>query len=849
MCPVEGRMENSCEGSPPSSSSIIRGDSMTRTRGICTHFFALLFLLSSLLIASAQTAPKVARIDVKPIGPASVSEQLIRANLRVKVGDLYSRNSVDDDVETLYATGLFANIRIAAEDSPDGLVLVYLVQAKARITEIKFNGNKKFNEEKLSKKITSKVGDPLDERKLFTDCQDLKKMYEKAGYHGTTVSNTFNIEETVGRGSVTFEIKEQPKVRIKSVEFEGAQAFPEKKLRKTIKTRKHWMFSWLMGSGVYKADQIEEDREKLTAFYRGEGYIDFEIKELTIEPVTPKKIRVHVNVSEGTPYKVGSVSFKGTTLLPTNAVRQDFKAGPMPAKGTNRTEWIEQRRLHRNFNMKEGDTFTPGGLSRDTAAIEDYYGAKGYIDVTPGSNLRVAKIPNTDKSTMDLEYTVDEGSKAYIEKIEIHGNTKTKDRVIRRELAVAPGEVFDMVRVKLSKDRLEGLEFFSKVDAKPDPTVIPNRKNLVIGVEEKDTGKLSFSAGYSTVEEVIGFVEFTQGNFDLANPPHFTGAGQKFRTRVQLGSRQQSYEISFREPWFMGRKLALDVDLYHRELNYQSLEGLYDEQRTGAKFGLSRALGSDFLIGSLHYGIEDVGIINVSTNAPASISTESGHAILSTVGASIAYDTRDKGHALPTRGQRTELFGEYTGGPLGGDKEFYKAEVRTAWYFKGFFAGDVLELTGQAGVAESIGSGTSVPFYERFYLGGVYSLRGFRYREVGPSEALLNNTNSPVYEPVGGNTYWFASAEYSTPIMKQLRFAVFYDIGMVYPGSFSFDPAPSSVAGRDTGKFADNYGLGIRLNIPGLGPLRLDYGIPLTTPPGLSSKGRIQVSAGHTRTF
>lgn len=813
----------------------------------CWHFVALLFFLTSLFAASAQDgAAKIARIDIKPIGPATVSEQLVRANLRVKAGDVFSRNSADDDVTSLYATGLFSNIRVAAEDSSEGLVLTYLVQAKARITEIKFTGNKKFKNEKLLKKISSKVGEPLDERKLFTDCQDLKKMYEKAGYHGTEVTFINNIEESAGRGSATFEVKEQPKVRIKSVEIEGISAFPEKKLRKVIKTRGHWMFSWLTGSGVYKADQIEEDREKLTSFYREEGYIDFEIKKLTIEQLTSKKIRVHLEVSEGTPYKVGAVTFKGTTLLPTNAVRQDFQAGPMPAKGTNRTEWIEQRRLHRNFNMKEGDTFTPGGLSRDSSAIEDYYGAKGYIDVTPGPGLRVAKIPNTEKSTMDLEYTIDEGSKAYIEKIEIHGNTKTKDRVIRRELAVAPGEVFDMVRVKLSKDRLEGLEFFGKVETKPDPTVIPNRKNLVIGVEEKDTGKLSFSAGYSTVEQVIGFVEFTQGNFDLANPPHFIGAGQKFRTRLQLGSRQKSLEVSFVEPWFAGRKLSLGVDLYHRELSYQSLEGLYDEQRTGAKFSLSRALGSDFLIGSLYYNIEDVGILNVSTNAPASITAESGHALLSTVGASIAVDTRNKGYSLPDKGQRTELFGEFTGGPLGGDKEFYKLEVKSAWYFKGFLPGDVLELTGQAGVADSLKNGQDVPFYDRFYLGGVYSLRGFRYREVGPREPILNST---AFEPVGGNTYWFASAEYSTPIMKQLRFAVFYDIGMVYPGAFSFSPEPTRGAGYDTGAYADNYGLGIRLNIPGLGPLRLDYGIPLTTPPGLDSGGRIQVSAGHTRTF
>ena len=445
---------------------------------------------------------------------------------------------------------------------------------------------------------------------------------------------------------------------------------------------------------------------------------------------------------------------------------------------------------------------------------------------------------------MDLEYKIEEGQKSYIEKIEIRGNAKTKDRVLRRELAVAPGEVFDMVRVKVSKARLEGLQYFEKVDARPEPTDIPNRKNLVIGVEEKSTGNVSLGAGFSSVDSVVGYVEFTQGNFDLANPPLFTGAGQKFRARIQVGTQRQDYTISFVEPWFLGRKLALGVDLYKRTMSYQSLESLYNEDRTGAKISLTRALGSDFLIGSLSYTIEDVGIVDVSSNAPASITAEAGHALLSKVGASLAFDTRNK-VTLPNKGQRTELFGEYVGGPLGGDKEFYKVELKSAWYFKGFMEGDVLELAGRIGVADSLKSGEDVPFYERYYLGGLDSLRGFQYREIGPSEPLLYTSGN---EPVGGDTYWFATAEYSTPIIERLRIAVFYDIGMVYPGSFSFTPGPSSVAGRDTGSYADNWGIGFRLNLP-IGPLRLDYGIPINSPPGIGGSGRFQFGVGYTREF
>lgn len=823
MCPVKGRVRASCQ--------------LLAVAGA---------LQVGILALPAQlSSPKVQRIEIKHIGPATVSDELIRSNIRVKPGDPYVRFSVDDDVKNLYGTGLFYNIRVAEENTTDGVALTYLVQAKPRLTDIKFSGNKKYKDSKLQSKITSRVGDPLDERKLFTDSQDLKKMYEKAGYPGTEVKYVLSLEEASGRGTVTFEIKESPKVKIKGVEFVGASAFSEKELRKVIKTRKRWMFSWLTGSGVYKADEFEMDRERLTEFYRNRGYIDFEIKDVQLERPTPKTMVVKIEVREGTPYKVGAITFTGTTLLNTNAVQPDFAPGTVPPDGVSREEWLAARQLNRRFPMKEGDTFTPTGLSKNTEVIEDFYGAKGYIDVTPSTgNLRVSKVPNTERGTMDLEYRIEEGQKSYIEKIEIRGNTKTKDRVIRRELAVAPGEVFDMVRVKISEQRLQGLQYFEKVDSRPEPTDIPNRKNLVIGVEEKNTGNVSLGAGFSTVDSIVGYVEFTQGNFDIGKPPYFTGGGQKFRARVQIGSQRQDYTLSFIEPWFTGRKLSLGVDLYRRELDFQSVENLYNEERTGARLSLTRALGSDFLIGSVNYTIEQVGIVDVSTNAPAAISNEEGRALLSKFGASLAYDTRNN-VTLPDRGQRTELFGQITGGPFGGDRDFYKVELKTAWYFKGLYSGHVLEVVGRAGVGDGLTGNKDIPFYERYYLGGLYSLRGFKYREIGPRELLLDGS---AYEPVGGKTYWFATAEYSIPIIERLRFAVFYDIGMVYPGAFSFSPDPSRGPGYDTGTYADNWGIGLRLNLP-IGPLRLDYGFPITAPNGVSDSGRFQFGVGYTREF
>lgn len=788
----------------------------------------LLLILVSLSAARAQVAGgRVVRTEIKFVGPQSVTEELIRSNVRVKPGDPFLRPAVDDDVRNLYATGLFYNIQVAEARGHDGVTLTYIVQPNPRLTEIKFQGNKKYRNTKLQRKISSKVGEPLNERKLFTDAQEIEKMYQKAGYPGTKVRSFSTVIEETGRATATFEIAESPKVKIIEVEFPGATAFPEKKLRSVIKTRKHWMFSWITGSGYLKEDQMEEDRERLGAFYRDEGYIDFDLHDVQIDNPTPRTMVVRFHITEGRQYRVGSIKFEGNKIFTltelTNGLRQvHFMKGGKGELGPN------------GLPMDVGSVFTPKGLRSNVEAIEDFYGSKGYIDVGNGRNLSIIKVPNVQSGTMDLEFRLQEGPQSFIEKIEIRGNNRTKDKVIRRELAVYPGEVFDMVRVKRSKQRLEGLQYFEKVDTRPEATDVgPNRKDLVIGVDEKNTGNLSVGAGFSTVDSIVGFAEFSQGNFDLFHPPTFTGGGQKFRLRMQLGTERQDYLASFIEPWFTGRKLALGVDLYYRDLSYESLDDIYDVTRAGARMSLTRALGSDFLIGSVSYTLENVGIhLNGGyneANTPPSIYDERGYSLLSRVGGSLAFDTRNSVQ-LPDKGQRTELSGEIVGGPFGGEEDFYKLELKSAWYFRGFVKGHVLEVVGRTGAADEL-SGDSVPFYERYYLGGLYSLRGFKYRSVSPRD--------PGYdEPVGGNTYWFGTAEYSIPIIERLRFALFYDIGAVNADSYDFDAS----------NYSDNWGIGLRLNLP-IGPLRLDYGFPINHDEYNSGSGRFQFGVGYTREF
>jgi outer membrane protein insertion porin family len=779
--------------------------------------FVLILCSLALASSNAQVGGQLIRkIEIRHVGPPAASDALVRANVRVKEGDIFTQTSVDDDVRSLLATGYFHNIKVVLEPAVDGVAVAYLIQGKPVVSELNLTGNTKYSRKKLLKKATSKVGEPLSEQKLFMDAQEMRKLYEKAGYQRTTVRYLPPvIDSNTGRATVTFEIVESPKIKIKRVDFEGAQAFKQKTLRKKgVKTKRRWMFSWLTGSGVVKEEQLEDDKEKLAEFYRDAGYIDFELKDVKLDEIDPRHVVVRFVVEEGQQYRVGSVSISGNTNFASDEILRGVRSMGRTIKP----------------KMTEGEIFTPKGLIADMEAINDFYGSKGYID----TRVRPIKNPNTERGTMDVEYRViDEAAgKSYIEKIEIKGNTKTKDRVLRRELAVHPGETFDMVRVKVSKSRLEQMQYFDKVEAEPQDTDVPNRKNLVIDVEEGTTGHVELGAGFSSIDSLFGFVGYREGNFDLFNPPYFRGGGQKLRLGVTIGLQRKDFQITFIEPWFLDIPLALQVDLYHSELNY--LSDLYDITQTGGRVGLTKKLPYNFTAG-VSYTLENIGIHDVSTNAPVVIQLEPENRLVSKVGATLAFDTRNNA-IQPNRGQKTELLAEVAGGPFGADADFYKWELRSFWYFPGPWEGHILELIGKVGVVEAYGDQAhdplpNVPLFDRYFLGGVTSLRGFRYRHVSPRDPVTN-------EPIGGNTFFMGSAEYSIPIIERLRLAAFYDIGNVYAKSYDFDF-------KD---YYDNWGLGVRLNIPRLGPLRLDYGIPISHP-GVSGSGKFQFSVGWNRDY
>ena len=800
-----------------------------------------LFQVAGQAQLSQQT---VEQIEIRHVGPPAVSDERIQANIQTRAGDLITPSKINQDIKSLLQTDYFHNVNVAWEKTDDGIKLIYSVQGRPTLSKIEFSGNDRLKTRRLRKTIASKIGAPIDEKQLFTDAQAIQELYEKKGYRETAVKYVPSIDEDQGRGTVTFEIAESPKVRIRAVRFEGAEAFKIRKLRKTIKTRNRWAFSWLTGSGVYKEDQFLEDRERLRDLYYENGYLDFAIRDVRFDYPKPDKMILTLEIFEGQQYRVGDLRIQGNEVFSTEEIL--FR---QTRSGT-------QSRLA----MRPGDVFTPQGFDNNNQAVADLYESAGYLSPQNQGDTRILPVQsaNTAEGTMDLNYQIQEGQKNFIDQIDIRGNTKTKDKVIRRELAVAPGDPFNMVRARLSQVRLEGLQYFDTVDLSVEPTDIPNRKNLVVKVAEKaqGTGNFVVGAGFNSVENLVGFIELSQGNFDIAKPPLFQGGGQKLQIRTQIGTRRQDYQLTFIEPWLFDRKLELSTSLYHRELDF--LSSIFNETRSGGTVSLRTPLLNDFVIGELGYTLEQIEISNVHPNASQVFldEAEAGKRLVSKVSPILYYDTRGPGR-LPNIGQLTRLRTHLAGGPFGGDTDFYKIDLGTKHYFKGLAEGHILELQAQISVIEEYGDSDRVPLFDRSFLGGLYSLRGFRFRDVGPKDRFG--------EPIGGKTSWFASAEYSVPVIERFRLAVFYDIGMVYKDAFSFSTDyledyvvydESGWVGRpipkrriaSTQTYNDNIGIGMRLELP-IGPLRLDYGIPLTADADNDDSGRFNFGVGWERPF
>jgi len=402
---------------------------------------------------------------------------------------------------------------------------------------------------------------------------------------------------------------------------------------------------------------------------------------------------------------------------------------------------------------------------------------------------------------------VTESEKFNVESIVIEGNAKTKSTVIVRELVLGPGDVFSTVLMKISKLRLDNTRFFEDVNVTPQETNIPGRRNLRVAVHEGRTGNLTFGAGFSSLERATVFAEISQSNFDLFNRRSlFQGDGQKFRLRLQLGTQSSEAVLSFEEPWLFQQQLALGFSIFRTSSDYNS--SFYNQVETGGEVYLRKRL-FELVEGKLSYTYEIIDIKDVSGSASSIIQSAAGNNSISKISFQLLRDTRDK-IINTTSGNRVEVNLAYAGGPLGGKDNFYSLEFRGSQFFQLFETqAQVLSLIARAGVAQNFGKSKTLPYYDAFYLGGPYSLRGFENRDVGPVDSAG--------ERLGGKTYGFFRAEYTVDIVSPIRFAIFYDSGFVNQGAYDFSPVG----------YNDNFGFGLRLFVAGA-PLSLDFGIPIT---------------------
>lgn len=747
------------------------------------------FSVNQTFLFSDEDKEKIVK-EVTLEGNRSVNKDLILSRVKTKAGSPFAQGDLDDDLKRLYATGYFTDVQVDVKDEYDGIVITFLLTEKSMVKEIVFEGNKKFKEKRLKKLIKVNIGDRLNETQLKEDLQAIKDFYRDKGYPNAKLDYSLSVDKEIGHAVIIIHIDEGVRVRIAKVAFVGNKAIKEKKLRKQMKTRKPIIFF----GGIFKEEVFEEDKERILEYYRSEGYIDAKINDVQLSyDKTGTRMTITIDVTEGPQYYVGQVVLEGNKLFPTADISKGLK-------------------------MTTDQVFTPDKLRVDANHVRDYYLAKGYVDAA----IRPQTVYNEKTGKIDVLYSITENTISFLQEIKVQGNTKTKDIVIRRELAVKPGEVFNGVKIRRSQERLMNLGYFKSVYMDIEPTEEEKKKNLLVNVEETKTGEIGFGVGFSSIDNLIGFVELTQKNFDWMNFPTFTGDGQKLRIKAQVGTERQDYILSWTEPWLFDRPLSFGIDLYRRDSRY--LSDVYNERQTGGDLRLGKKL-AEFIRADWMYKLEQDEIYDVSANASDLIKEEAGKYNVSSMEVSLTRDSRNN-PIYASRGMRNTIGAELAGGILGFDRDFYKFTTQHSLYVP-LPLDLILRLSGQAGAIENYGDSERVPLFERFFLGGANTIRGFDYRDVGPKDE-----NG---EPIGGKSMVMGSIELTFPIITKIRGAVFYDTGNVYTDYMEFD----------LGDMRSGAGVGLRLELP-IGPIRLDYGWPIDRDEFQDSSGRFDFNIGYS---
>lgn len=766
-------------------------------------------LAVALAVAGMASAAKVASVSVKAADGDVEDVGDAAARCQVKVGDEYDPAQCARDVRALRDAGTFDDIVVKAEQGVNGVDVTYVVKHKMRFQgPLAVKGCDYWNEGKIAKFSELKDGYAYGEAEIAAAAGRIRREYQKKFFPDVKVKPVVEpVEGIAGAVKITMEIEEGERAKITDFEFDGNEAFEADELRASFNQYPWWNpMGWFSDVPATPQD-LAEARDRVVAFYRDRGYLDVEISQPEVRTREDgERVRVF-QVREGPCYKVGTISVTGVKAYPEDVVAAAVK------------------------RIAPGDVAGATALDEAAHEIEVFCGS-GRAALAD-THVTVRRLPSeTDPETLNLVFAVEEGVPVTVNRVLIRGNDYTMDKVIRREIALSPGDPMLADKAERSKRRLENLRYFDrvryyleKVDGGEAKDGKPELRDLVYELSEKNTGNFLIGIGAGTESSVFGQIELSEANFDLFSPWRFRGAGQKGRLCIQAGPRVQTYEASVTEPWFLDRQLELTVEIYRRQRWYDD----YDVIRSGAAVTLSYPvkfwptweafgrLGVSLAAEYIEYDDVDNGYYYDPKRGDRfrmlkEEEDRNGDKVEVPLEVFWKLDTRDR-FIFPTQGHTVRLFGDI----VGGDNEYWRVGFNVRKYFPVWKKyGHVFQIGLRGETVDAFSD--DLPLYDRLFLGGSKSIRGVDFREIAPRIYAHENKKGR-YTAWGGQTSWCMNMEYSVPVVKMLRIAAFSDLGSVGEDEFDFD----------TAWFCWSVGVGLRLDLEQF-PIRLDFATPVVDP-------------------
>jgi outer membrane protein insertion porin family len=755
------------------------------------HKYLVIILFSLFLSLNFVYAEEVIfKINIE--GNEIVSNATIISKIKIRAGQPYNENIINEDIKNLYASGFFETVEAKKEDKPEGVIITFKVKEKSVLKKVDIEGAHYIRKKQILESVNISEGSFVDEYKIKEAVKKIKDLYSAKGFSQVEITYDVKYSDDKKKAELKFVIDEKSVIKVRKVTITGNRTFSTRRILRLMKTRKAWLFN----KGAFKEETLSDDKVRINDFYKSQGFGDVKVT-IDVEKKA-KGLYLTVNIVEGRRYYIGEVKVEGNKEISTEEIMKALEV------------------------KKEG-IFSSQATYEGSSQIRGVYVDKGYIF----SQVESFNFFNPESQKVDINYKIIENEVAYIEDIEIRGNIKTKDKVVRRELRVYPGDKFDGKKVKRSKEKLENLGFFEEIRFGTEAGSEPNNVDLIVDVKEAKTGYISFGGGYSSVDEFIGFAEIRQRNFDYKNFSTFTGAGQDLSLMVSAGTTTNHNQLSFTNPWIFDTPYYFGFDAYKKGHKQNDDVGYaYDEDVTGGDLRLGREF-NDFWKGAVAYRLDRVEISDVVSEATQELKDEVGTNNLSSGELMMSYDSRDNVFSTLKGIYFTNNL-QVFGGPFGGDKDFFKYFNRTSFYLP-LIRESVVELRLRSGFSDPFSSTDKVPIYERFFAGGASTIRGYHERKVGPIDAVTE-------EPIGGEAMFVGNIEYTYPLSDFLKAATFFDTGEVWKSNSDFLQ----------GGFKSSVGLGLRIKTP-IGPVSLDYGWPLDTEPGEEGKeGRFHFNVSRS---